>query len=149
MRFAGGPFNNYVLHTTAQLAEQLRRKPGSVGLVSSVSGVLTKHAFSVWSTAPSAPYTFTDVTDEVARATETKVLDTGYAGPGTVAGYTVHFAKGEATTGVAVIDTDTGDRALAQTDDPRIVAEMTEREFTGRRVQVENGRLIPQNGALQ
>lgn len=145
MRFAGGPFNNYVLHTTAQLAERLRTRPGSTGLVTSVSGVLTKHAFTVWSASPpSTPYAFLDVTDEVARMTGTKVLDTGYTGAGTVAGYTVTSAKGGPDTGVAVIDTDTGDRALATTDDPLVVAEMTEQEFTGRRVHVADGRFIAQ-----
>src|SRR6202011_1124083 len=51
MRYAGGPFNNYVLHATAQLALALRQT-GKTGLISSVSGVLTKQAFSVWSAAP-------------------------------------------------------------------------------------------------
>jgi len=146
MRFAGGPFNNYVLHTTAQLAQRLRGKPGSIGLVTSVSGVLTKHAFTVWSASPpSTPYAFLDVTDEVDRMTGTKVLDSGYTGAGTVAGYTVVSAKGGPDTGVAVIDTDTGDRALATTDDPLVVAEMTEQEFTGHRVHVADGRFIPQD----
>jgi acetyl-CoA C-acetyltransferase len=143
MRFAGGPFNNFVLHTTAQLAQRLRSRPGSVGLVSSVSGVLTKHAFSVWSSSPSASCRFLDVTDEATRATGTKTLDTGYRGGGAVAGYTVHHAKGEAVSGVAVVDTDTGDRALARTDDPGVLAAITAHEFTGHRVDVDDGRLVP------
>lgn len=142
MRFAGGPFNNYVLHTTAQLAEQLRRQRGTVGLVSSVSGVLTKHAFTVWSGSPVGTYSFTDVTDEVAQTTERKALDPDYAGAAIVAGYTVHFGKGVATEGVALTDTATGGRAIARTNDASIIAEMTEREFTGRPVRVEHGRLV-------
>lgn len=145
MRFAGGPFNNYVLHTTGQLGRRLRASPDAFGLVSSVSGVLTKHAFSVWGSSPSATYRFTDVTDEVSRKTGTKTVDPGYTGTGLIAGYTVVYDKDAASHGVAVIDTDNGRRTIARTEDTRIVSDMTEYEFTGRMVHVEQGHFIPQS----
>ena len=42
MTFAGGPFNNYVLSSTAAVARLLRHQPAEVGLVTTVSGMLSK-----------------------------------------------------------------------------------------------------------
>ena len=146
MRFAGGPFNNYVLHTTAQLAARLRAG-GRYGLVSSVSGVLTKHAFSVWGTTCDAPYRFVDVTSEVDRVTaRKKVLDT-YTGGGIIAGYTVHYEGDRPTRAVAVIDTDSGDRIVASADDPALLVTVTGAEACGRRVIVDDGAFVLQDGS--
>lgn len=52
LSFAGGPWNNYVSHSIATMAETLRADAGSVGFVTANGGFLTKHAFGVYSTAP-------------------------------------------------------------------------------------------------
>ena len=38
MSFAGGPFNNYVLQSTAKMASILRSEPASRGLITTASG---------------------------------------------------------------------------------------------------------------
>ncbi|QYG94600.1 acetyl-CoA acetyltransferase [Iamia sp. SCSIO 61187] len=52
LSFAGGPWNDYVSHSIATMAEVLRADAGSVGLVTANGGYLTKHAFGVYSTTP-------------------------------------------------------------------------------------------------
>ncbi|MEI2700661.1 MAG: hypothetical protein V9E94_20825 [Microthrixaceae bacterium] len=54
MAFGGGPFNNYTYQSTAAVVAAVRADPGSLGLVSTVSGLLTKPALGVWSTEPGA-----------------------------------------------------------------------------------------------
>ena len=49
MAFGGGPFNNYVLQSTVAVARCLRQSTGARGLVTTVSGLLTKPGLSVWS----------------------------------------------------------------------------------------------------
>ena len=49
LTFAGGPWNAYVLHSIATMADVLRQDPGAYGLVTAVGGLLTKHAVDVWS----------------------------------------------------------------------------------------------------
>jgi acetyl-CoA C-acetyltransferase len=62
MAFAGGPFNNYTYQSTAAMAEQLRADPGALGLISTVSGLLTKPGLAVWSaTPPSRPALIDDL----------------------------------------------------------------------------------------
>jgi acetyl-CoA C-acetyltransferase len=52
LSFGGGPWNNYVSHSIAAMADRLRSEPGSLGLVTANGGYLTKHAFGVYSTTP-------------------------------------------------------------------------------------------------
>jgi acetyl-CoA C-acetyltransferase len=52
MSFAGGPFNNSVLHATARAVELLRARGAGAALVSSVSGMLTKQAFGLYAMQP-------------------------------------------------------------------------------------------------
>ena len=49
MSFGGGPLNNYVLQSHARMMHVLREDPGSTGLVTSVSGMITKHGMGLWS----------------------------------------------------------------------------------------------------
>ena len=49
LTFAGGPLNNYVMHSIATMAELLRATPAKRGLITANGGYLTKHAFGVYS----------------------------------------------------------------------------------------------------
>jgi acetyl-CoA C-acetyltransferase len=52
MSFAGGPFNHYVVQSTTMLGERLREAPNQLGLVTTVSGMLSKPGLAVWSASP-------------------------------------------------------------------------------------------------
>jgi acetyl-CoA C-acetyltransferase len=141
MPFAGGPFNNFVLHATAQLIKRLRSRPDARGLVSTVSGVLTKQGFSIWGSAPNPNgYGSIDVTDQVRRSTKERPIATDYRGSGRIAGYTVMHDRTGPQVGVAVIDTDDSRRTVARTEDPAVMAAMAAEEWLRRRVYVDNLR---------
>lgn len=137
MAFAGGPYNNYVIQATCRMAELLREDRGHTGLVSSVSGVLTKQGFGLWSREPSRDgFALRDVSDEVARkVTAKRVVETVTTGNGTIAGYTVLYEKGKAPRGVAIVDVD-GTRAVVDTQDPALVARMESEELCGTPVRL-------------
>src|SRR5690606_39155070 len=89
LSFAGGPWNNYVMHSIATMADVLREDPGSVGLVSANGGFITKHAFGVYSTEPPADgFRHADVQDEV-DALPARALCEEPDGDGTVEAWTV------------------------------------------------------------
>jgi acetyl-CoA C-acetyltransferase len=138
MAFAGGPFNNYVIQATCRMAEVLRAGRGRHGLVSSVSGVLTKQGFGLWSRSP-APDRFVlrDVTDEVARAVASKHVVDSAVGSGTIAGYTVLYERNEPPRGIAIVNVG-DDRAVVDTVDGALVARMEAVEMCGARVQVHD-----------
>lgn len=50
--FFGGPGNNYVMHSIAQMVERVRRRPGSFGLVTANGNYVTRHAAGLYSTTP-------------------------------------------------------------------------------------------------
>ena len=140
MSFAGGPYNNYVLQSTARMAQLLRAGAGRTGLVSSVSGTLTKQGFGLWSAAPpEGGFHAADLTDQVARAAPARPVALDAEEPGRVAGYTVLHDRGKAPRGVAILDLDDGRRAVATTEDAELVARMEATELCGERVAVSAG----------
>lgn len=144
MAFAGGPFNNYVLQSTARMAELLRDRhaqgrPGH-GLVSSVSGVLTKQGFGLWSTRPPpGGFRFADLTGDVAKACVRLPVAMDYEGAGVIAGYSVLHDAAQPT-GIVVANVDGGRRVVATSDDPLLVSRMEQEEFCGVPIRVDQER---------
>ncbi|HSS11448.1 MAG TPA: hypothetical protein VLL25_16295, partial [Acidimicrobiales bacterium] len=86
MTFAGGPLNNYVLQATVKMAELLQADGPALGLVSSVSGMLTKQALAVWSShLPDHVFIAADTSALTAQRTSTRQVTANYNGPATVA----------------------------------------------------------------
>jgi acetyl-CoA C-acetyltransferase len=133
LTFAGGPLNNYVMHSISRMVELLRAEPTSKGLITANGGYLTKHAFGVYSTQP-PPTTFRheDLQSEV-DATPTREVVKEYSGPATVESYTVMFgADGKPATGHLSCLLDDGVRTWANCEDLDVLVAMTTEEFCGR-----------------
>jgi acetyl-CoA C-acetyltransferase len=139
--YAGGPGNNYTLHSLATMMERLRARPGSRGLVTGNGWYLTKHSACVCSTQPKesggeAPEAVAPRNREVALVDEA-------AGAGTVEAYTILFGRdGAPTRGIAIGRQEDGRRFLANTpDDPSLLEALVAEELVGRR-----GRLTHADG---
>jgi acetyl-CoA C-acetyltransferase len=140
MPSAGGPFNNYLLQSTCRMAQLLRQRPGSTGFVSSISGMLTKQGFGIWSAGPGAnSFARVDVTSKVAAQQDTKHVVDDYGGPGTIAGYTV-MHQHNPIRAIAVIDIADDKRTVASSEDRAICLQMEEQEWVGRVVRIASGR---------
>ena len=50
--YFGGPGNNYVTHSIAQMMDEVRAKPGSVGMVTANGNYVTKQSAGIYSTTP-------------------------------------------------------------------------------------------------
>jgi acetyl-CoA C-acetyltransferase len=145
MTFAGGPLNNYAFQSTVKMAEQLRAaEPGAHGLVSCVSGMVTKQGGLLWSTAPPpAGFRAEDVSAEVRAAqTPLPLVEDVPVGRGQVVGFTVACEKGEPTRALAVVTLADGSRTVATSTTPDLVAAMTTEEWVGRTVTIDGGALV-------
>lgn len=143
MPFAGGPYNNYVLQSTARTAELLRAGAGRTALVSSVSGIVTKQGFGLWSRdVPGRAFVHRDVSDATAREVEVRDVIDGWSGTGRVAGVTVVYARDAAPRGIVLVDTPSGARALATTGSGALVAAMQRDEWVGRTVMIERDEVL-------
>ncbi len=144
MTFGGGPLNNFVLQSTCRMAELLRESPGQKGLVTSVSGMLTKQGFGVWSTNPNpSGFGFADVTEQAKSEAPPIELVAAELGEGKVLGCTVLFHGDNPLRGVVVVGLDNGKRTVAFNDDAAVMAEMMSSEYCGRRVTIDAGRFVP------
>jgi acetyl-CoA C-acetyltransferase len=142
MAFAGGPFNNFVLQSTAAIARRLRAQPG-LALVTTVSGFLTKPGLAVWSSTPGArPPLIADLADEAAAATATlDELPPRHDGAGTIAALTVTYAGDQPLELVAVLTTDDGKRFVARSKDAALAARAMNEELIGTRFAVSGGEI--------
>jgi acetyl-CoA C-acetyltransferase len=73
MAFAGGPLNHFVLQSMVTLAARLRADPSELGLVTTVSGMLSKPGLAVWSASPPSadrPPLVADLGAEAVAATQ-------------------------------------------------------------------------------
>lgn len=139
MCFGGGPVNNYVLQSTAKMAEVLRADPASVGLVTAVSGVFNKQGYMLWSTnPPSGGYVSDDVSEQVAAVNARREVIRDYEGPAVIVSYTVGFAGPDAAEAVVVCDLPDGRRTISVTTDTELAHAMTQSEFCGRAISVRS-----------
>jgi acetyl-CoA C-acetyltransferase len=123
--------------------ELLRASPGENGLVTTVSGMLTKQACALWSTTPNPDgWVCNDVTAQVREAMDIRELIAEYQGEGVVAGYTVLYQGDEAWRAVAVFDLPDGRRTVAYSEQPEILAAMQQRENCGERFMLADGRFV-------
>jgi acetyl-CoA C-acetyltransferase len=144
MPFAGGPFNNYVLQATCRMAALIRADPDTCGLVSSVSGILTKQGFGIWSGRPGArPFRSVDVSAKTAAASGRREVLDRYRGPATVVGSTVRHDAGQPPRALVLADTPAAARVLAWSESPELVERLQRDEFCGAAVAVADGRFTP------
>jgi acetyl-CoA C-acetyltransferase len=120
MTFGGGPLNTYVLQSTSAMADRLRGH-AATGLVTTVSGMLTKQAVALWSGAPPRAFRSAEVGEEVRRATPVVEVADEASGDGRVAAWTTLHERGTPTATVAVVDLPGGTRTVA-TGEPRDLA---------------------------
>jgi acetyl-CoA C-acetyltransferase len=112
MSFAGGPWNNYVMHALATLVGVLRADPGSTALCSANGGFLTKQVLGWYSTEPPAGG-FRHVSAQAAADADPHPDVVGeHQGPATVETYTVvHDRDGAPERGIVLCRTPAGARA--------------------------------------
>lgn len=137
--FFGGPGNNYVTHSIAEMLSVVRRKPGSFGMVTANGNYLTKHSAGLYSTEPTkGPWQRQDPKKFQAEldAGPKRKVDIKPVGTGTIETYCVTYGKEAPERGYILGRLDaSGDRFVAMTpDDPAIVADMLTKEQLGRKV---------------
>lgn len=137
LTFAGGPWNNYVTHSIATMAERLVTAPGQRGLITANGGYLTKHSFGVYGTEPpSHEFRWADVQPEVDREPTRKAL-VEWAGVGTVETWTTPFDReGSPEKAFLAVRTPDDSRVLAVITDGAEAATTVDEDIAGAKVQV-------------
>ena len=141
MSFAGGPLNSYVINSTVKMIETIRQDV-NVGIVTGVSGMMTKQSYALWSKNPSIEFVHKDVTSkakEIDIPVELSDLNKGF---GLVLGYTVLYSENSAVKGVIYIEDENKRRKLITTSDKLIMKSMESEEWVGKEIQFLNTILV-------
>jgi acetyl-CoA C-acetyltransferase len=147
MAFAGGPFNHFVLQSLRLLGQRLRAEPDAHGLLSTVSGMLSKPGLAVWSATPppgGGAALLADMAAETTAATEVVPVveappsdDT----PATVASFTVTYGGDEGFDPIrtaVVADLPDGTRTAATCEDAETARLAVSEGLIGRAVSVKD-----------
>jgi len=134
--YAGGPGNNYVMHSIAVMMHRLRAKPGAYGLVTGNGWYLTKQSTGIYSTkAPDKPFQREDpavLQREIDALPHPEVIETPN-GRGVVETYTVIHKREGPFLGIVVGRDESGRRFAANTpNDPQTLASLEASEQIGR-----------------
>ena len=138
MSFAGGPWNNYVMHSIATMADGLRADPGSRGLVTGNGGYLTKHAMGIYSTDPPADGFRWASCQATVDALPRREAVEDHDGPATIESYVVmHGRDGAPEAAFASALTDDGVRTWATSAAADLMTAMEADEWVGRTVRID------------
>jgi len=138
--FAGGPWNNYVMHAIATVVNDLRQKPSEKAFVWANGGYTTKHAFGVYSTEPPKDgFKFAYPQNEVDALPRRDVASTAEAaGPATVEAYSVmHHRDGHPEIAHVSCLLADGRRAWGETTETSVMTSMCENEWVGTAVTLD------------
>ncbi len=140
LTFAGGPWNNYVMHAIASVVTDLRERPGEFGLVWANGGYATKHAFGVYSTMPTPNFRHDKPQSRIdALPRRQLALPTDAAGAATVEAYTVMFSRDSAPEqAIASCLLADGRRAWGMSNDPALATAMCDGEWVGTSVTLDH-----------
>ncbi|MET0578368.1 MAG: acetyl-CoA acetyltransferase [Ilumatobacteraceae bacterium] len=134
LAFAGGPWNNYVMHAIATVVGDLRDRPGEHGLVWANGGYATKHAFGVYGTEPpAAGYRHADPQAAIdALPWRDLAVADDALGPVTIEAYTVmHDRDGTPEQAIATCLLPDGRRAWATSGRPDVLGALLDGEWVG------------------
>jgi acetyl-CoA C-acetyltransferase len=137
LSFAGGPWNNYVMHAIATMVGELRGQPGELGLVWANGGYATKHAFGIYSTAPPTHgFRHDHPQDEIDALPQRQLAEPADAtGPATIEAFTVmHSRDGWPETAIAACLLADGRRAWGMSSEPAVAAALCTGEWVGTKV---------------
>jgi acetyl-CoA C-acetyltransferase len=143
LTFAGGPWNDYVMHSIATMVGLLRDDPEAVGLCTANGGYVTKHAFGVYSaTPPRQDFQWQDCQAEVDAEGQRPSVD-DHEGDVTVEAYTVmHERDGSPQVANVACLLPGGARTWATSTDPDVLtAFVADEEHVGDKGVVEGGVL--------
>lgn len=137
LSFAGGPWNNYVMHAIATMADRLREEAGTLGLITANGGHLAKHAFGVYSTDPPAAGFRHAEPQAQLDALPRRELDEAPDGEVAIETWTaMHDRDGNPETGIVVGLLEDGRRALGTTTDADALEVLVTEDVAGRRARI-------------
>lgn len=133
--YFGGPGNNYVTHSIAEMMNRVRKSPGSKGLVTANGNYVTKQSAGIYSTEPPGrPFAPKDPKIYQVEIDADKGPNSVEAANGnaTIETYTVMHDRKGPSYGILFGRLEDGSRFIANTpEDANLLHDMTDRDYVG------------------
>jgi len=143
MPYAGGPLNSYVIHSTVKMIQKIRASEVRHGLVTGVSGMMTKQSFCVWGKEYQEQFIFDDVTERAKLHENPVELSNIAEGEGEIIGYTIIEGSENAPKAVLYLDDEKKHRKVVSSFDKNFINLLMEEEWVGKRVKFKDGEAAP------
>ena len=138
MPFAGGPLNNYMLHATAQMLMKIRKNTNEIGLITGVSGMMTKQALAIWGKEPVMDFESMDVTAEAEKLEIPVPMSDLRQGNAKIIGCTTLYEKINPSKAVFYAEDSQGHRLVLTSTDNEIINKVEEEECVGKKISFLN-----------
>ena len=141
MPYAGGPLNHFVLTSTVKMIEKIREDISGIGLVTGVSGLMTKQSYALWAKECISKYEFKDVTSVAKKLDIPVKLSNLENGKVMVIGYTILEEDGKNKAILFCNDKDNKRKVLV-CDNQKYIKKMKKVEWVGKEVEFVGDYLI-------
>ena len=142
MPFAGGPLNNYMLHSTAQMLMKIRKHTNEIGLVTGVSGMMTKQALAIWAKDPVMDFETRDVTAEAEKLEIPLPMSSLEEGNAKVIGCTTLYENLNPVKAVFYAEDSQGHRLVLTSNEEEIIKQVEEVECIGLKINFSNKQFV-------
>jgi acetyl-CoA C-acetyltransferase len=142
MPFAGGPLNHYVLCSTTQLIDKLRENSNKVGLITGVSGLMTKQSYALWSDKYFENFSYVDVTSKAKEFDKPLSLSNKNSGTATIVGYTILLDENKNKKAVIYAELNDKKRLILNSKNLEAIESMENTEWIGKKIEFRNGSLV-------
>ena len=143
MPYAGGPLNSFVIHSTVKMIQKIRALEARHGLVTGVSGMMTKQSFCVWGKEYQEQFIFDDVTERAKLDEKPVELSDIAEGEGEIIGYTIIEGSEHASKAVLYLDDEKKHRKVVSSLDKNFINLLMEEEWVGKKVKFKDGQATP------
>ena len=143
MPYAGGPLNSFVIHSTVKMIQKIRALEVRHGLVTGVSGMMTKQSFCVWGKEYQEQFIFDDVTERAKLDEKPVELSNIAEGEGEIIGYTIIEGSENAPKAVLYLDDENKHRKVVSSFDKNFINLLMEEEWVGKEVKFKDGQATP------
>ena len=143
MPYAGGPLNSFVIHSTVKMIQKIRALEVRHGLVTGVSGMMTKQSFCVWGKEYQEQFIFDDVTERAKLDEKPVELSNIAEGEGEIIGYTIIEGSENAPKAVLYLDDEMKHRKVVSSFDKNFINLLMEEEWVGKKIKFKDGQATP------
>ncbi len=140
MAYAGGPLNHYVMTSTVKMIEEIRGDISKVGIVTGVSGMMTKQSFALWAKKPLEKFYFKDVSQDALSLDKPLKISNKSDGKAVIVGYTI-LDDQKGPKAILYVEDLNNDRKILISRDNKYINDMEKNEWVGKKIDF-NGRYL-------